>query len=347
MERTSGALKGDLLTLRAAEKHYAVGRRQRIGASRAVVRAVDNVSFTVREGESFGIVGESGSGKSTLARLILGLTPASSGSVQYRGQAVEDLCKGGGRDYWRDVQVIFQDPFSSLNPRMRIGTILSEPLKNYRRINGKASPSSEAERIAGLLELVGLPAAAATRFPHELSGGQRQRVAIAAALAVEPRLIVADESVSALDVSVQAQIVNLLSDLKRRLGLTYVFITHDLNLSAYFCDRIAVLYLGQVMEICDAAVMLKEPLHPYTQTLISAVPMLDRTRRRQRTALTGEIPSPINPPSGCPFHPRCPQAIARCSEVRPTLETLAPGHQVACHVAHATAGLSHQSHPLT
>ncbi|WP_281663184.1 ABC transporter ATP-binding protein [Paraburkholderia fungorum] len=328
-------MPGNLLTVTRAGKRFTISRRQRFGVRQDIVRAVDDVTFAVREGESFGIVGESGSGKSTLARLILGLSEPTSGSVTYCGKEVRELCRGGRRDYWREVQVIFQDPFSSLNPRMQIGSILSEPLKNYGNVNADQRP----QRIAELLELVGLPVTAASRFPHELSGGQRQRVAIAAALAVDPRVIVADESVSALDVSVQAQIVNLLLDLKRQLGLTYVFITHNLNLSAYFCDRIAVLYLGQVMEICDASVLLREPMHPYTQALISAVPSMVAANRKPRTVLIGEIPSPISPPSGCPFHPRCPRAINRCLTERPELMAIASGHQVACHVAQSPVGL--------
>lgn len=320
------------LTLEHVRKSFGLVQRRGWRAERKHVHAVNDVSLDIRHGESFGIVGESGSGKSTLARLILGLEQPTSGQIRYRdkefGRSHEEV-----REYWKKVQIIFQDPFSSLNPRMRIGEILAEPLRNY----GIADDRSLPEKVASSLNLVGLPAASAERYPHELSGGQRQRVAIAAVLAVEPELIVADEAVSALDVSVQAQIVNLLQDLKRQLSLTYIFITHDLNLSAYFCDRIAVLYLGQVMEVCASDVLLREPLHPYTKALISAVPAVDPARRRDRTRLVGEIPSPIDPPKGCPFHPRCPVAVSRCREERPVLADAGPGHQVACHVAMASS----------
>jgi peptide/nickel transport system ATP-binding protein len=315
------------LSLSHLKKSFELTQRSGWGVERKCVHAVSDVSLDIREGESFGIVGESGSGKSTLARLILGLEQPSEGNIELGGRDVAGLTGKARRDYWKQVQIIFQDPFSSLNPRMRIGEILAEPIRNYGVATGDLSA-----RVEDLLELVGLPPTASKRYPHELSGGQRQRVAIAAALAVEPRIILADEAVSALDVSVQAQIINLLSDLKRQFGLTYVFITHDLNLSVYFCDRIAVLYLGQIMEICSSDVLLERPVHPYTQALISAVPAIDPAKRKNRTRLTGEIPSPIDPPNGCPFHPRCPLAISRCSEARPELVDIGNGHRAACHV---------------
>jgi oligopeptide/dipeptide ABC transporter ATP-binding protein len=318
---------GMQLSLSRLKKSFELKQRNGMRVERKFVHAVSDVSLDIREGESFGIVGESGSGKSTIARLILGLEQPSEGSIEFEGRDVGALTGAARKAYWKKVQMIFQDPFSSLNPRMRIGEILAEPMRNYVLGTGDLS-----EKVAELLKLVGLPAAASTRYPHELSGGQRQRVAIAAALAVEPRIIVADEAVSALDVSVQAQIINLLSDLKQQFGLTYIFITHDLNLSVYFCDRIAVLYLGQIMEICSSDVLLKQPVHPYTQALISAVPAVDPSKRRNRTRLIGEIPSPIDPPKGCPFHPRCVIAIARCSETRPVLTDIGDGHRAACHV---------------
>jgi oligopeptide/dipeptide ABC transporter ATP-binding protein len=317
-----------LLDIVQLEKTFALTQRKGMGIERKYVHAVNKVSLSIDTGESFGIVGESGSGKSTLARLIVGLEAATSGTIHYEGRDVIAMRKSGLNAYWKQVQMVFQDPFSSLNPRMRIGTILSEPLRNYGMNNDTPLPL----KIAEYLDLVGLPPSAAVRYPHELSGGQRQRVAIAAALAAEPRLVVADEAVSALDVSVQAQIVNLLGDLKQKLGLTYIFITHDLNLCAYFCDRIAVLYLGHVMEVCQAASLLIQPLHPYTKALISAVPSVDPAKRRQRARLAGEIPSPIDPPKGCPFHPRCPIAINRCKQERPLLRALSKQHFVACHV---------------
>ena len=320
-----------LLRLDGVRKAFGVVRRRGLGVERKLLRALDGVSFAIRPGESFGIVGESGSGKSTLARLVMGLDEPTGGSITYRGDDVVALTARNPRDYWREVQVIFQDPFSSLNPRMRIGRILAEPLQNFRDLRNEQS----AARIDELLRLVGLPESSAQRFPHELSGGQRQRVAIAAALAADPKVIVADEAVSALDVSVQAQIVNLLMDLRTRLGLTYIFITHDLNLCAYFCDRIAVLYLGQVMEICSADRLLGDPLHPYSQALISAVPSIDAGRRRRRIILSGEIPSPIDPPPGCPFQPRCPMAIPVCGQERPPLVDLGGERRIACHVVAA------------
>jgi oligopeptide/dipeptide ABC transporter ATP-binding protein len=315
------------LSIRHLKKSFILPQRNGWTVERKYVHAVNDVSLTIARGESFGIVGESGSGKSTLARLILGLEQPTDGAIELEGRDVANLKGGERRNYWKQVQIIFQDPFSSLNPRMRIGDILAEPIRNYGVATGSLS-----ERVEELLKLVGLPPTAGSRYPHELSGGQRQRVAIAAALAVEPDIILADEAVSALDVSVQAQIINLLSDLKKRFGLTYIFITHDLNLSSYFCDRIAVLYLGQIMEICSSEVLLERPVHPYTQALISAVPSVDPAKRKNRTKLTGEIPSPINPPRGCPFHPRCPVAIAKCSETRPPLIDIGDGHQAACHV---------------
>lgn len=316
------------LKIEGLKKSFVLAQRTGLRSERKFVHAVNDVSLEIAAGESFGIVGESGSGKSTLARVVQGLERPTQGSIRFNGAEVGQMKPSQLRAYWKNVQMIFQDPFSSLNPRMRVGAILEEPLRNYKLANNR----NVADRVAHFLDLVGLPPSAAERFPHELSGGQRQRVAIAAALAVEPQLVIADEAVSALDVSVQAQIVNLLSDLREKLGLTYLFITHNLELSAYFCDRVAVFYLGQVMEVCDSDVLLRQPLHPYTRALISAVPAVDPARRQQRTLLAGEIPSPIDPPSGCPFHPRCPQAVARCSQERPTLTQLDPTRWVACHV---------------
>jgi oligopeptide/dipeptide ABC transporter ATP-binding protein len=317
-----------LLTLDGVHKAFGVVRRRGLGVERKLLRAINGVSFAIRAGESFGIVGESGSGKSTLARLVMGIEKPTGGVIRYRGEDVVALTHRNRRAYWREVQIVFQDPFSSLNPRMRIGNILSEPLRNFSDLRADRC----AARIEELLVLVGLPVSAARRFPHELSGGQRQRVAIAAALAADPKVIIADEAVSALDVSVQAQIVNLLVDLRTRLGLTYIFITHDLNLCAYFCDRIAVLYLGQVMEICSAERLLSEPLHPYSRALISAVPSIDAGRRRRRIILSGEIPSPIEPPPGCPFEPRCGLAVPKCNQERPPLVDVGDSRRIACHV---------------
>lgn len=294
------------------------------------VHAVNDVSLKIAEGESLGIVGESGSGKSTLARVLMGLETPTGGDVLFDGRELSLRTASDRTAYWRQIQMIFQDPFGSLNPRMRIGAILREVLVNFE-ITGKRDPGID-DRIRDCLELVGLPRAAADRLPHELSGGQRQRVAIAAALIGNPRIMVADEAVSALDVSVQAQIVNLLADLRRRLDLTFVFITHDLRLASHFCDRVAIMYLGQVVEVCAADELLHRPRHPYTQALISAVPSVDPEERRSRVKLTGEIPSPLSPPSGCPFHPRCAIAVDRCRQERPQLDRDAQGHAVACHL---------------
>ncbi|EKS30938.1 ABC transporter ATP-binding protein [Afipia felis] len=315
------------LSIRHLKKSFMLPQRNGWGVERKYVHAVNDVSLSIGNGESFGIVGESGSGKSTLARLILGLEQPTDGSIELDGRDVANLSDKERRSYWKRVQIIFQDPFSSLNPRMRIGDILAEPIRNYDVVTGDLTG-----QVEDLLNLVGLPSTATNRYPHELSGGQRQRVAIAAALAVKPDILLADEAVSALDVSVQAQIINLLSDLKKQFGLTYIFITHDLNLSSYFCDRVAVLYLGQIMEVCASDVLLGSPAHPYTQALISAVPAVDPAKRKNRTKLTGEIPSPINPPKGCPFHPRCPLTIAKCSEARPPVVDIGGGHLAACHV---------------
>ncbi|MEO6984439.1 MAG: ABC transporter ATP-binding protein [Paralcaligenes sp.] len=321
-----------ILSANKVQMAFGFTRRRGLGVERKLVHAVNDVSFSVNTGESFGIVGESGSGKSTLARLILGLGKPTSGNITYLGQDISTLSTAGLRNHWQDVQIIFQDPFSSLNPHMRIGAVLTEPLRNFLQL----SPARCKERVDELLNLVGLPNSAGLRYPHELSGGQRQRVAIAAALAANPKIIVADEAVSALDVSIQAQIINLLIELRERLGLTYVFITHDLNLCSYFCDRIAVLYLGQVMEICNSDRLLAEPLHPYTRALVSAIPSVDVTHRRARTILAGEIPSPIDLPPGCPFQARCQLAIPRCRDERPKLVDIGNARSIACHVVAAS-----------
>ncbi|WP_269495895.1 ABC transporter ATP-binding protein [Castellaniella sp. S9] len=318
----------ELIRITNLKKSFNVVRRKGLGIEHKKLHAVNDVSFSISASQSFGIVGESGSGKSTLGRLIFGLERPTAGTIHYGGMEVNGLSEDGLHAYWRDIQIVFQDPFSSLNPRMRIGDALSEPLKNFLGMDRHA----RSVRADELLDLVGLPKRTIKHYPHELSGGQRQRVAIAAALAVNPKIIIADEAVSALDVSVQAQIINLLSDLRRQLGLTYIFVTHDLNLCAYFCDRIAVLYLGQIMEICEADKLLSEPRHPYTQALISAIPSVNTENRRERTILGGEIPSPLDPPTGCPFQPRCPYAIPRCKEQRPRLEETGESHLVACHV---------------
>jgi len=297
-------------------------------ASKQFVHAVTDVNLSVRGGETLGIVGESGCGKSTLGRLMLRLLEPSSGEVWFDGENLQALSGGALRRKRREAQIIFQDPYGSLNPRMRVGTIVGEGLE----IHKLAAGAEKKRRVLELLERVGLRPDAYDRYPHEFSGGQRQRVGIARALAVEPRLIVADEPVSALDVSIQAQIVNLLQDLQEALGLTYVFIAHDLRVVEHISHRVAIMYLGKIVELADSTEIYRNPRHPYTRALLSAVPMLDPTTRRERMLLPGDVPSPIQPPSGCAFHPRCPFAEDRCRREEPALQTGSQGHAVACHV---------------
>jgi oligopeptide/dipeptide ABC transporter ATP-binding protein len=291
------------------------------------VRAVEDVSFTLAPGEVLGLVGESGSGKTTVGRLILRLIEPTSGDIVFKGEDIRPLGERALRRFRRSAQPIFQDPYASLNPRMRVEEILGEPLAVHGIAHGRAA---RRERVAELLRLVGLGAAHMHRYPHEFSGGQRQRIGIARALAVEPELIVADEPVSALDVSIQAQIVNLLRELRERLGLTLLFIAHDLAVVEYISDRIVVMYLGRIMEIGPARALCGAPKHPYTEALLSAVPVPDPDRKGKRIVLQGDIPSPINPPSGCVFRTRCPYAIAACAGDVPALREVEPGRFKAC-----------------
>ncbi len=296
------------------------------GRGGRTVHAVEDVSFDVPRGSTVGLVGESGSGKTTAGRAILRLIEPTAGAALFDGVDLFSLSPGAMRAYRRRMQIVFQDPFSSLNPRLTVGAILSEALSARGYPRGR----QRAERIAELLTLVGLQGEHATRYPHEFSGGQRQRIGIARALAVEPDFIVADEPVSALDVSVQAQILNLLGDLKARFGLTLLFIAHDLSVVEYLCDEVVVLYLGRVMERGPSRQVYAAPRHPYTKALLATAPIPDPTRRRAHPALRGDIPSPLDPPSGCVFRTRCPAAIAACAEAVPPMDAVGGGHHVAC-----------------
>lgn len=297
-----------------------------LGREVAAVQAIQGVSLSIKRGETLGLVGESGCGKSTLGRCILRLIEPTSGEVYFDGKSVLNLDAGELRRIRRKMQIIFQDPFASLNPRMTVGSILSEPIK----IHGLAKGPDVLKRVMKLLDLCGLRAEAVNRYPHEFSGGQRQRICIARALAVEPEFIVCDEPVSALDVSIQAQIINLLQDLQRELKLTYLFIAHDLKVVEHISNRVAVMYLGKVAEIADGEAIYKTPMHPYTRALFSAIPMPDPKGKRQRILLQGDVPSPINVPSGCSFHPRCPIVKDDCKQNVPGLEEKGQGHAAAC-----------------
>jgi len=303
-----------LLELFGVARHYAISGGL-LGLNKGVARAVDGVSLSIQQGESLGLVGESGCGKSTLARCVLGLEPLAAGRVEFQGR---DISAWPEKELRRQMQMVFQDPYSSLNPRMRVADIVAEPLV----IHSVGTGAERTAKTLDLLRLVGLPESLAERYPHQLSGGQRQRVAVARALALNPALVVCDEPVSALDVSIQAQVLLLLQDLRERLGLTYLFISHDLAVVGQVCDRIAVMYLGKVVEVAPSEALVRNPKHPYTSALLSAVPVPDPGHARKRQHLTGELPSPLNPPSGCPFHPRCPRVMDRCArEFPPAFDT--------------------------
>jgi oligopeptide/dipeptide ABC transporter ATP-binding protein len=319
-------MKSPLLRVEGLVKHFPV-RRGLFGRARAAVRAVDGVDFTLAAGQTLGVVGESGCGKSTLARLVLRLIDATAGRVVFDGTDLGTLDAAALRQRRRAMQIIFQDPFSSLNPRMTVGQILAEPLTLHGLHGGR-----ESARVAELLHTVGLAPEHAQRYPHEFSGGQRQRIGIARALAVEPKMIVCDEAVSALDVSVQAQVVNLLQDLQQRFGLAFIFIAHDLAVVRHIATHVAVMYLGRIVELADKRTLFEAPRHPYTQALLSAIPVAEPSGGRQRILLAGDVPSPINPPPGCHFHTRCSHAETRCLQESPALATdAADPHAVACH----------------
>ena len=318
-----------LLKVEGLTKHFPITKgifRRQVGA----VKAVDGISFDIFKGETLGLVGESGCGKSTAGRVILQLYPATGGKVTFKGRDLMTLSKEELRKQRPQMQMIFQDPQDSLNPRMTVGSIISEPLLEHGKFKGK----ERRERVEHLLESVGMNREFTNRYPHEFSGGQRQRIGIARALALSPEFIICDEPIAALDVSIQAQVVNLLEDLQEEYGLTYLFISHDLSMIRHIADRVAVMYLGRIVELADSESLYSKPLHPYTQALLSAVPIHDpkQEKKRDRVILTGDVPSPANPPSGCHFSTRCPIAEKRCFEDSPEWREIATGHQVACHL---------------
>ncbi|MGK0685870.1 ABC transporter ATP-binding protein [Serratia marcescens] len=315
-----------LVEVKGLKKYFPL-RDGLFGRTTGQLKAVDDVSFSIRKGRIFGLVGESGSGKTTVGRTLLGLHDKTAGEVMFKGQALDSLSKDALRALRPKMQLVFQDPYSSLNPRLRVGDAIGEALLQH----GLANKAELRERVLETLTICGLSPQHYGRFPHEFSGGQRQRIGIARALILQPEFIVADEPISALDVSIQAQIINLFSDLQERQGVTLLFISHDLGVVEHLCQDVAVMYLGQIVESADRDTLFRRPLHPYTQALLAAVPTLD-AHRLPLQAASGEPPNPANPPHGCRFHPRCPQATAQCREQAPRLRSVAPGHLVACHV---------------
>ena len=316
-----------LLEIRNLKKHFPVGEGL-FSRHKDALKAVDGVSLTVEEGETLGIVGESGCGKSTLGRTILRLIEPTSGEIYFQGKNLLALSQRELRDTRRQMQIIFQDPYASLNPRMRVGDIVGEGLEIHKLARGKA----KRERVMELLRQVGLREEHYGRYPHEFSGGQRQRIGIARALAVNPKFIVADEPVSSLDVSIQAQIINLLQELQEKMHLTYFFISHDLRVVEHISHRVAIMYLGKIVEIAKSETIYQDAKHPYTRALLSAVPLPDTSRKKERTVLEGDVPSPVHPPPGCSFHPRCAYRESICDKTEPPLDFDAQGHGVACHV---------------
>ncbi len=322
----------DLLVVENLVKHYPI-RKGIIPKTVGYVRAVDDISFTIPRGKTLGLVGESGCGKTTAGRTILRLVEPTSGRVTFDGREIFNLSSNEMRKLRREMQIVFQDPYASLNPRMTVGAMLEEPLlvHGIEAKNGSTSKKRQArEKVAELLELVGLRPEYVNRYPHEFSGGQRQRIGIARALSLKPKFIVCDEAVSALDVSIQAQIINLLRELQQQFALTYLFIAHDLAVVKHISDRVAVMYLGEIVEEADTEELFTRPLHPYTQSLLAAIPIPQPQAKRQRVTLEGDVPTPVNPPSGCRFHTRCPIAIEECKAVKPPLVQINGTHRVAC-----------------
>jgi oligopeptide transport system ATP-binding protein len=338
------AANGNLIEVEGLSKHFPITRGMIFAREVGAVRAVDGVDFAIRRGETLGLVGESGCGKSTTGRMLIRLIEPTCGTIRFEGQTLQGLDAHRMRALRREMQIIFQDPFGSLNPRMAVQDIIAEPLVVHRW----RTRAEQRRRVRELLEVVGLASYHAERFPHEFSGGQRQRIGIARALALSPKFIICDEPVSALDVSIQAQIINLMQDLQAELGLTYLFISHDLGVVKHISDRVAVMYLGKIVEIADKKRLYANPRHPYTQGLMASIPVPRPGRRRERMVVRGDVPSPSDPPPGCRFHTRCPHVMEVCRRLEPRLLRVEPGHAVACHLVNPPdeSGRAHRESAL-